>query len=234
MHTLSKKQAASREKTLLAALLLSMWAPLTTGIAVILSHSTTQLADFIRRTVELVALFVSWWVFRYLVRNKALAPERKADMEKIAGITVAAALSCSGIIMIFLASTRLSSFQPGGNVYPGLVIATLGLIVNSWFWRRYSKLTGEQYSSIIDAQRLLYRAKAFVDFCVIAALAAVAFIPTHPVTRYVDILGSLILAVYLLWSGIRTAKTSILNAQVSRNLALHAKIVPGSADDAAD
>jgi len=215
MNTLSKEQAASREKTLLAALLLSMWAPLTTGIAVILSHSTTQLADFIRRSVELIALFVSWWVFRYLIRNKELTLVRKVRMEKIAGISVSTAMVCSGIIMALLALSRLSTFEPGGNVYPGLAIAVLGLVTNSWFWRRYSRLTCEQYSSIIDAQRQLYRAKAFVDLCVIAALAAVAFNPTHPITRYIDVLGSMVLAIYLLWSGIRTAQTTMLNAKIS-------------------
>jgi divalent metal cation (Fe/Co/Zn/Cd) transporter len=215
MNTLSKEQSASREKTLLAALLLSMWAPLTTGIAVVLSHSTTQLADFIRRSVELIALFVSWWVFRYLARNNELDPDRKVRMEKIAGFTVAAALSCSGLIMLLLALSRLSAFEPGGNVYPGIAIAVLGLITNSWFWRRYSRLTSEQYSPIIDAQRLLYRAKAFVDLCVIAALGAVAIIPNHPATRYIDILGSVILAFYLLWSGFRTAQAAALDTKRS-------------------
>jgi len=41
---------------------------------------------------------------------------------------------------------------------------------------------------------------------VVLALAAVALAPTHPATRYVDILGSLIVALYLLFSGLRTAK----------------------------
>jgi len=66
MSFLSKKQAASREKTLLTALLLSIPGPLVVGLAAVSSHSTTQLADFIRRSVELVALLLSWWVFRKL------------------------------------------------------------------------------------------------------------------------------------------------------------------------
>ena len=213
MNTLTKEQVARREKTLLAALLLSMWAPLMTGIAVLLSHSTTQLADFIRRSIELIALFVSWWIFRYLARNKELDPENKVRMEKIAGITVAATLSFSGIVMLVLALSRFSTFEPGGNVYPGIAIAVLGLITNSWFWRRYAKLALEQYSSIIDAQRQLYRAKAFVDLCVIAALTAVALIPTHPLTRYIDISGSVILSVYLLWSGFRTAQAAVMHSK---------------------
>lgn len=221
MNSLSLEQKANREKTLLIALLLSMWAPLITGIAVLLSHSITQLADFIRRSVELIALLVSWWVFRYLRRNEELGLERKAGMEKIANIGVAATLCCSAIVMIILAIFRASSFQPGGNVYPGLVVAVLGLITNSWFWRRYTRLTRERYNTIIDAQRRLYRAKSVVDLCVITVLAAVSVHPVHPITRYIDILGSVILSVYLLWSGVRTAQAALLNP--NSNLVLNEK-----------
>ena len=209
MNTFSQEQSASRERTLLVALLLSMWAPLVTGIAVIMSTSTTQLADFIRRSAELVALFVSWYVFRYLARNRALDPSAKAGLEKISRLFVSAALGVSAIVMVVLALSRIGTFEPGGNVYPGLAIATLGLITNTWFWRRYTRLNLEQYSSIIDAQRQLYMAKTFVDLCVIAALGAVAIIPAQPATRYIDILGSLALAVYLLWSSYRTARQAI-------------------------
>lgn len=205
---LSREQSARRERTLLVALLLSLWAPLTTGIAVIVSHSTTQVADFVRRSVELVALFVSWWVFRYVERRRGMDPGRRARMERTAGLSVAAALGCSGVVMLALAASRGLAFQPGGNVYPGLAIATLGLVTNSWFWRRYTVLTREHYSPVIGAQRQLYRAKAFVDLCVLLALAAVAIDAGHPATRYVDVLGSVAVALYLLWSGVRAAVTA--------------------------
>ncbi len=195
---------------MLIALLLSMWAPLATGIAVIMSSSTTQLADFIRRSVELIALFTSWWVFRYIARNQDLDPAIKAKMEKIAGICVSAALFSSAIVMFIIALSRLSDFTPGGNVYPGLVIAVLGLFTNGWFWRRYAKLNLEHYSSIIDSQRQLYRAKTCLDAFVILALTAVAAIPTHPATHYIDVFGSVILAGYLFWSGLSAARKAIL------------------------
>jgi divalent metal cation (Fe/Co/Zn/Cd) transporter len=206
LSVLSRKQAASRERTLLAAVLLSMWAPLTTGIAVLLSHSTTQVADFVRRSVELVALIVAWQLFRHLQRHTELGHAERARLERTAALTVAVALCCSGAVMLLLAAMRLDGFQPGGNVYPGLVIAVLGLITNSWFWRRYARMTREHYDAVIDSQRHLYRAKALVDLCVGIALASVAISPGHIVTRYVDLLGSLTVAVYLIWSGWRSAR----------------------------
>lgn len=207
MKYLPTKQAEKREKTLLASLLLSAWGPLATFIAVIMSQSTTQLADFIRRSVELLALFISWWVFRQLQRKENYTPEEKTKMEKTAGTGVAAALGCSGIIMLVLALTRLPAFEPGGNVYPGMAIAFLGLLTNSWFWQRYAWMTREHYNPITDAQHRLYRAKVLVDVSVIFALSAVAFIPWHPATRYIDIFGSVMVAFYLLWNSFRTVQS---------------------------
>lgn len=209
MISLSPEQVKSREKTLLFALLLSMWAPIATGIAVLMSRSSTQVADFCRRSVELAALFVSWSVFRYIYRREP-APEVRVRLERAAGLCVAAALGSSGVIMLVLAGYRFStSFLPGGNVYPGLAIAVLGVITNSWFWRRYTFLNREHPNSIIDAQRRLYRAKAFVDICVICALSSVALFPSRFITRYVDLTGTVVVSVYLIWSGIRSAKSSL-------------------------
>ncbi|HMN15055.1 MAG TPA: hypothetical protein PKD55_22280, partial [Bellilinea sp.] len=95
MSAFSKEQSKSREKTLLTALLLSAPGPLFTGFALISSHSTTQLADFIRRGMELVAIFLSWWVFRQLQHNRHLSKTDQTRLERMAGIGVASAMICS-------------------------------------------------------------------------------------------------------------------------------------------
>jgi divalent metal cation (Fe/Co/Zn/Cd) transporter len=206
LNTLTQEQSASREKTLRAAVLLSSFAPLTTGIAVILSTSTTQIADFIRRTVELLALLVSWLVYRYLQRREGLIEEaERKRVERIAQLSVSTALGISGVVMLFLAASRISDFQPGGNVSLGLTIASLGLLTNGWFWRRYARMTREHYNTVIASQVGLYRAKSMVDLCVIAALGAVAINPLHPATRWIDLLGSAAVALYLLWNSWRTS-----------------------------
>ncbi|MFW6136077.1 MAG: cation transporter [Chloroflexota bacterium] len=206
MSVIAQDQAATRERTLLVALLLSAWGPLATGIAVVTGRSSTQLADFVRRSAELIALFVSWWVFRRVEREEAM-DARKARLERGATLSVAAAMGCSGLAMLSVALLRLDSFQPGGNVYPGLAIAVLGLVTNVWFWRRYAVLNREEYNSIIAAQRQLYRAKAAVDLCVIVALLSVALAPGAPLTRYVDVIGSVAVAFYMVWSAVRAVRT---------------------------
>lgn len=206
MSGLSADQAVARERTLRAALLLSLWGPLATGLAVAMSRSATQLADFIRRSVELLALAASWWVFRRLERSGAPDPDTRRRLERLAGLAVAAALGCSGLAILAVAALRLSAPPPEGNVYPGLAIAALGLLTNAWFWRRYARMTREHYNPIIAAQTGLYRAKALVDLCVLGALLAVAISPAHPATRIVDLLGSAAVALYLIWSAVRGAR----------------------------
>jgi divalent metal cation (Fe/Co/Zn/Cd) transporter len=208
VKSLSNEQASSRQKTLLTALLLSMFAPFATGIAVLLSASTTQAADFIRRTVELAALFMAWLVFRRIARKNP-SPDEKVRLEVITGLTTAGAMLCSGFVILVLALSRAANFEPGGNVVPGMAIAGLGLATNTWFWRRYSRYNREQYSPIMDTQRNLYRAKAFVDLCVLGALSAVAINPEHFTTRYIDLLGSAAVFLYLLWSGTISARSAL-------------------------
>jgi divalent metal cation (Fe/Co/Zn/Cd) transporter len=121
-------------------------------------------------------------------------------------LAVAMAMGCSGVVLLVLALSRAKGFQPGGKVQLGLAIAILGLITNAWFWRRYNIMTREHYSAIIAAQRGLYRAKSCVDLAVITALAAIAAAPAHPLTPYIDIGGSIAVALYLLWSSIRPVR----------------------------
>lgn len=213
MTELNQEQSTSRARMLLTSMVLSAPGPLVTGIAVISSQSTTQFADFLRRTMELVAIVISWWVFRQLHRNAAVDESQQARMERTAGLSVAGAMSFSGLVLLILALSRLSAYEPGGNVTMGLVIAVLGLLTNGWFWQRYARFSREQFSAVIASQQQLYRAKTLVDLAVVAALATVAIAPAHPATRYVDVLGTVFVAVYLLWNGFRSAQNQLGGAE---------------------
>lgn len=201
-----RKNKSKGEKTLFSSLLLSAPGPIVTGISVLLSLSTTQIADFLRRTTELVAIVVAWWVYRKLQRSDEINDAEQARLERLANLYTGGAMACSGVLLFIIAVLQMFSYQPSGNVIMGLVIAILGVLVNTWFWLRYRMLNREKYDAVIAVQQKLYRAKSCVDLCVVVALTAVAIAPAHPVTRYVDIIGSVIIACYLLWNGLSTMK----------------------------
>lgn len=167
-----------------------------TAVAVAMSSSATQIADAIRRTVELAALVTGWWVFRK--RKGALTQEERSRLERRSELSVAIAMACSGAAMLGIGAYRFFSYDPGGNVLVGLTVAVLGAGVNAGFWLRYSRLQRHAFDPVLAVQQRLYRAKTFVDLCVTTALLTVALIPWHPVTKYVDSMGSMVVAFYLI------------------------------------
>ena len=195
-----------RERTLAWAASLSAFAPLATGAAVAMSQSSAQVADFVRRSVDLLALVSSWWTYRRIGRAPSLTPSAQRRLERRVTLLVAIALGLSGCVTLALTLLRAGRFEPGGNVALGLSVAVLGLLFNGAFWRRYARMQRAHPDAIIDAQRRLYRSKAAVDVSVIVALATVAVAPGHPVAGAVDTAGSLAVAVYLLVASVKTAR----------------------------
>ena len=192
------------ERTLLASVILSSPGPVVVGIGLFLGRSSTQYADFIRRTGELAAIIVSWIVFRALHRSGEVDGVRKLKLERTANLCVGMAMCLSGIAMLFLA--LFSHNTEKGNVIPGLVIAVLGVTTNTWFWLRYRKLDLDKPDPILAVQKKLYRAKSLVDACVTVALAAVAVAPESSAARYMDLGGSMIVSVYLIVTGLATIR----------------------------
>lgn len=189
----------SGERTLLASVLLSAPGPLVVGIGLVMGRSTTQLADFIRRTAELAAIIVSWLAYRSLCREGTQNMARRAMLERTALRGVGLAMCLGGAVMALLAF--LSGAGDKGNVVPGLVIAILGVLTNGWFWFRYGQLDRRSPNAILEVQSRLYRAKSLVDICVSAALLSVALFPGSRGASYMDAAGSIVVAVYLTING---------------------------------
>lgn len=202
MRTLTNENQ-SKERTLLSSLLLSAPGPLVTGIPAFTSLSATQLADFIRRTAELVALGLSWWIFRRVHLQPDMTDSEAFRLEQISHRVVGLAMLSSGLAMGIIGLVRLTSPSVSGNVLAGLIIAGLGLGTNGFYWWRYGQLNRLNPSIVIAAQQRLYRAKTWVDGVVMLSLLIVTLMPTHPLTPYIDAIGCLFVGGYLLYSAYR-------------------------------
>lgn len=189
----------SSERTLLASVVLSSPGPIVVGIGLFFGKSSTQLADFIRRSAELIAIIVSWAVYRVTHKNTEYDENHRLHLERIASHCVGAAMCLSGIAMLLVA--LLYPAEEKGNVIPGLVIAILGVTTNTWFWIRYRMLNKANPNSILAIQSRLYSAKAVVDTCVATALIVVAVSPGSRAAYFMDIAGSVAVALYLLING---------------------------------
>lgn len=197
----------SGNRTLLMSVLMSAPGPIVVGLGLLVGKSSTQIADFFRRSAELLAIICSFVIFR--ITNKEETPDetRKKMLERAANLFVGGVMCLSGTIMLLLAI--FSENTEKGNVIPGLAIAVLGVIANTLFWRKYTKLNRQTPNAILAVQSRLYRAKALVDGCVTIALAAVALFPLSSAAFWLDMGGSIIVAAYLVWCGIKTVREAI-------------------------
>lgn len=192
----------SKERTMLTALLLSSFGPFVTGISVYLSNSGTLTADFIRRLTELFAMFVSWYLFRYINRKKP-GKQKIHKYEQLSKSGVGIAMIVSSIIMLIMALNSLRSVTyPSGNMYPGLAIALLGALTNGFFWRRYEKLNAHKHDEITRNQAVLYKAKTAVDIYVLLAALSIILLKPGRTTSIIDLLGNIGVSAYLAYTAV--------------------------------
>jgi len=192
----------SGSRTLLWSVIMSSPGPLVVGLGLLAGRSSTQIADFIRRSAELLAIIMSFLVYKITAKGGACDEIRKAKLERISNAFVGAMMCIGGSFMIFLALMNEASDK--GNVIPGLAIAVMGVIANTIFWRKYTRLNKEQPNAILAVQARLYRAKSLVDSCVTIALLSVAIAPASQISVWLDFIGSIIVAVYLIFCGVQT------------------------------
>ena len=195
-------QKKSGTKTLLWSVIMSAPGPLIIGLGLLVGHSSTQIADFVRRSSELLAIIMAYIVYKITTKDGVCDTARKDKLERFSNLFVGAMMCLGGSLMLLLAF--VSENENKGNVIPGLAIALLGVIANTIFWRKYTKLNKQEPNAILAVQARLYRAKSLVDTCVTVALLSVTLFPGSSVSYYLDLIGSVIVALYLIWCGIQT------------------------------
>ena len=192
----------SGKKTMLFSILVSSPGPLVVGLGLMIGKSSTQLADFIRRSAELLAIILAYITYSLTTKDGMTNLAKKEKLEKTSNIFVGITMILSGIIMMLLAI--FNSTEDKGNVIPGLVIAILGFIANSIFWIKYNKLGIQTNNNILIVQSKLYRAKTFVDASVMIALFVVLLMPNSMISYYFDLVGTIVVSIYLALTGIDT------------------------------
>ena len=108
----NKKSGA---KTLFMSVLMSAPGPLVIGISLLSGKSTTQIADFVRRSSELLAIILSYIVFKKTMNEND--DSKKKQLERKSNIFVGSMMCVGGFLMILL--TLFSQSTDKGNVTGG-------------------------------------------------------------------------------------------------------------------
>lgn len=201
---MSNHNAKSGSRTLLLSVLTSAPGPLVVGLGLLAGRSSTQIADFVRRSAELLAIILSFLVYRVTAKENGCDVKKRTILERRANAFVGAMMCLGGSFMVLLAF--LSETSDKGNVLPGLAIAVMGVIANTAFWIKYTRLNRSEPNAILLVQSRLYRAKSLVDSCVTVALLSVVLLPGSSLSFWLDFLGSVIVALYLIRCGVQTIR----------------------------
>ena len=205
----------SGSKTLLWSVIMSSPGPLVVGLSLLSGHSSTQTADFFRRSAEFLAILTSFTVYGLTHKGDFSDNEKRVRLEKYANIFVGSVMLICGVVMFILALAN--GDKDKGNVIPSLVIALLSAAANSVFWIKYRGLYYAERNPIMKTQASLYRAKTLIDACVSAALITVIHNPDSKIAFWFDLAGSVIVAIYLSWCGISTFAETVLGRKISSN-----------------
>ena len=198
------KNRTSGGRTLLLSVLMSAPGPLILGLGLLEGHSSTQIADFVRRSAELLAIIMAYATYLVTTCDSMTDPNRRARVERFSNLFVGAMMCLGGSLMLVLA--LLADSEDKGNVIPALAIAVMGVVANTLFWRKYARLNRAEPNPILAVQVRLYRAKSLVDGCVTLALLSVLLLPGSPVSACLDRMGSAVVAVYLVFCGVQTIR----------------------------
>ena len=114
------KEKRSGSRTLLWSVIMSAPGPLVVGLGLLVGRSSTQIADFVRRSAELLAIIMEFVTYRLTGGEERSAAE-KERLERISNLFVGAMMCLGGSIMLVLAF--VSDNGDKGNVIPGLTIA---------------------------------------------------------------------------------------------------------------
>jgi len=194
-------QLKDKERLVRLAAFSTFFSLIPTAYAAYLSNSVTLLADLLRCIAEFLAIFLSWLVLRKIVSGGGKRFDYGyGKLEELSSLGVAAAM------LVAFSGSLLSGFKrlwdpvllhnPGF----GLGLALLSVMGNSFLWRRNYLYTKTSASSLIDSQRRLFRSKAIISLVVVVSLTVSWRFSELAFARYMDPLGSFVIALFLLRS----------------------------------
>jgi divalent metal cation (Fe/Co/Zn/Cd) transporter len=159
------------------------------------------LADLLRSAGEFFAILLSWCVIVQVARNDDAAYNYGlGKLEQLASLVVATALFASFVVVFGTGFTRLLHPEPLENPYFGLVFAVLGTLGNGFVWMKDFQICQRSPSPVMEAQWKLFRAKTIATAIVVLTLGTSVVSTNSALALYLDPIGSLVLALFLLHS----------------------------------
>lgn len=184
-------------KNLIFAILISIPGPLLLAIGMKSGTSATQTADLLRRSCDLLSIFLAYLVFEITTRYLLDDEGKKSRLETYVKYFTGFSMCFSGTVMIYIAIASFGTEK--GSIITSLILAIIGAVIDAKLYFNYRTMQ----NAVLSVQAKLHRAKMFLDCSMVLILSIWVLSPFDTVKNYADIIGSCSISIYLIWNGIR-------------------------------
>ncbi|MCB0331947.1 MAG: cation transporter, partial [Bdellovibrionales bacterium] len=161
----------SRLRLVSFAAITTLLAVAPTAYAAYISGSVTLFADFLRSTMECIAILLSWYVLSKISKSD----ESKfhygfGKFEQLASLVIAGALLCTFMVCLFSGARRYFYPEPLADVLFGFVFTLLSVAGNFFLFLKNYLFWKRSPSPLMEAQWRLFRGKTVATIVVSISL----------------------------------------------------------------
>lgn len=203
MHVSSSGGNAEKEKATRNALYAGILDTLVTLGAVYAASSSVLLADFLKTTLEGIAVLLAWLSLRRIIygRNQEF-DYGIGKLESLSSVFVGVLMGLA--VLIILGNAIRNIFSPGHIEGIGVYISGAAQIVfgiiNTKMALNSRKIAKVSPSPIITAQQQLFTTRAFGNIFILLALSLSTLLHDYSWSVYIDPIASIVIAGFIAFS----------------------------------
>ena len=202
----------AKEQSILIGLILGSFGLVPGVITVLLSHSTTLMADVLKNAGLVLAIFFSWLSVRKMDRGDSSGYNYGyGKLENLSSFIVATAMIIAQIFIFYHIVERFT--HPEVLVETGTLLAIIfsgiAVLSSTWLWKHDYHLARQEASPMMESLWRLYRVKTISTLLVLTSLGISFAFRDQLWAAYIDPIGSIVLSGFLIFSIYSIISTSV-------------------------
>ena len=179
--------------------------------SLIASQSSVVLADFLKTSLEFVAVLLAWFAIRRITRGAGATYEYGiGKLENLSSLAVATLMIL--VFLVIVANAIRNIISPGQvegiGVWICIANQVVYAVINGVLWRRAHRAAAAEASPLMASQAKLFFTKVVANLFIFGALAAAMGFADHAWSVYIDPIASLVIAGSILMSAVGVFSSS--------------------------
>jgi cation diffusion facilitator family transporter len=179
--------------------------------ALVASQSSVVLADFLKTTLEFVAVVLAWIAIRRITRGAGATYEYGiGKLENLSSLAVAMLMIL--VFLVIVANAIRNIISPahveGIGVWISLSAQVVYAVVNGVLWRRAHRAAAAEASPLMASQAKLFFTKLVANLFIFGSLSASMALADYAWSVYIDPIASLVIAGSILMSAVGVFSSS--------------------------